>query len=104
MSSAAWKDVPVTGSCLSRYENPTSAGWSTNRRLAFLFHPYLLAVVPSPCLLTRQGPSSINSPRRDEPPGPPLSHKRSGSVAGSDALSKYQKKRCFGPMSNQPVY
>ena len=45
----------------------------------------------------------------EEPPGPPVSHNASGSVPDAveavdwEALLKYQKKRCLGPTSSQPV-
>ena len=59
--------------------------------LAFEFQESGLALVSLTDLgssLTEQGPNSINSPKADEHPGPPLIHITTGSSEGLDLDSK----------------
>ena len=75
--------------------------WSRKMTLASLFHEDGLLTVALPVGATRQGPSSMKRPVRDEQPGPPLSHRMTGSLAGSRRLSKNQKKNCLVYESSQ---
>lgn len=57
-----------------------------------LFHEYGLITLSRSGVI-RHGPSSWKSPISESEPGPPFNHRDSGSFAGSDLLSKNQKKK-----------
>ena len=70
----------------SQYENPTPVGDSRNRKLASFDHEYGFAMTLPPAPMMT-GPNSVKKPIREEAPGPPFSHRTSGSACGSRSLS-----------------
>lgn len=63
--------------------NPTDAGLSMKRRLAYLFHECGLRMGVVEFLGYMKGPSSLVIPSSAEHPGPPLYQMRRGSLSGS---------------------
>lgn len=73
---------------LSEYEYPTLMGWSRKMILALEFQLYGLCVVELPSFSMVHGPSSNRRPAEELHPGPPLSHRTSGSFSGEERDSK----------------
>lgn len=69
-----------------------SPGWSTYMRLAWVFQPKGLWVVPLPSSLAVQGPFSVIMASEELHPGPPDSHTMRGSLDGWLRLSESHAK------------
>ena len=68
--------------------NPTPAGDSIYKTLAFLFHDWSFGYIPTVVLSSNlNGPFSEINPNKLEHPGPPLNQTTTGSVAGLAKLS-----------------